>query len=456
MKYSRLALTLLLYTLSSATLWAVESQTTTFRNQQLNQEISGKQIEQQFVKKDWISLRDELAKYRLSKNHDPILADFVEASLLIEDEHRPDLALPLYEKILTQHPDYIFVRLAYAQALFADKQYALAEKQFAQIPEQRLHPITLQRAQLYRAYIKDIYKPQFNLNLNYEQNDNINQVGESDTFSACVFNECGLIFKKNEDSKPIKDKGIRWSAGVSKLFHMSGLHNLELNLQGDGIHYFKHSEYNEQSIRPSIAYLNRNSHRTWRVEPYADYQLFAGSIYKRQYGLFTEYQQNLTPNWQWRANYDIAKTSYNIGIPSHGNQHTVGTTLIYQGQTFYVYGGTRFSKENNAYDQLAHRRYSVFGGGQYVWNDTLGVQADVSVERRKYDAHNTFAQALLHQNLHRKETNYYAHLGVFSPKIEIYGFTPIINVKYTKTKSNLPELFNRDSWAFYLSVQKSF
>lgn len=131
MKYSRLALTLLLYTLSSATLWAVGSQSTTFRNQQLNQEISGKQIEQQFVKKDWISLHDKLAKYRLSKNHDPILADFVEASLLIEVNHRPDLALPLYEKILTQHPDYIFVRLAYAQALFADKQYALTEKQFA-------------------------------------------------------------------------------------------------------------------------------------------------------------------------------------------------------------------------------------------------------------------------------------------------------------------------------------
>lgn len=429
--------------------WAVDSQTTSVRNNQLNREITNKQLEQQFLRRDWISLRSNLSEYRLLRKHDPVLADYLEASILIEEDHRPDLALPLYEKILAQHPDYHFVRLAYAQALFADKQYAVADEQFAQIPTDSLHPQTLARYKLYRKYSQEAYKTQFNLNFNYERNDNINQAGENDTFLFY-----GLKFKKKEDSLPIKDQGIRWSAGVSKLFHLSGLHNLELSLQGDGIHYFKHTEYNEQSIRPSIAYVNRNSRRIWRVEPYADYQLYGGSIYKRQYGLYTQYQKNFTPNWQWRASYDIAKTSYSLSIPAAGNQHTLSSMLIYQGRDFYVYGGANFVKENNEYKQLPYRNVSLFAGGQYIWKETIGVRANVSVGWRHFD-HPHFLSTRANP-IRRKDKNYYAQLGIFTPKLEIYGFMPIFNIKYTKTTSNLPDLYNRDSWGFYISASKSF
>lgn len=448
MQYQKFLTVFLLCSLPSLT-WAVESQDNTLRHQQLHREITSKQMEQQFLRKDWINLRSQLSEYRLRKDHNPVLADYLEASILIEEDHRPDLALPLYERILTQHPNYHFVRLAYAQALFADKQYAVAEEQFAQIPEKILHPRTLHLTQLYRERIRQIYKPQFTFSLNYERNDNINQAGESDSFTFY-----GLRFKKKGDSLPIKDEGIRWSAGVSKLFHLTGKHNLELSLDSDGIHYFKHSGYNEQSIRPAIAYLNRNSRRTWRLEPYSEYQFFGGRIYKRQYGIYSQYMLNLTPNWQWRISYDVAKTSYNLDTPARGNQHTLSSTLIYQGRQFYIYGGGSVGRENNESKQLTHSRQSISLGGQYVWNEAFGIQADFALTWRQY-GHYHFLSTRQHP-IKRKEKNYYAHLGIFSPKIQVYGFMPILNVKYTKTESNLPDIYDRDSWGVYLSVNKSF
>lgn len=435
--------------------WAVDSNSTTMRNYQLNRELTSKQMEQQFLRRDWISLRNNLSEYRLMRRHDPVLADFIEARVIMEEDHRPDLALPFYERILAEHPNYHFVRVAYAQALFADKQYALAEEQFAQLPENVLSPQVLKNVQLYRDYIRKVYQPKFSLSFHYEHNSNINSAGESDTISACLFNYCGLKLKKGTESLPISDDGIRWSAGVTKLFHINGLHNIEIGLQTDGIHYFKHSEYNEQSIRPSIAYINRSSRRTWSIEPYANYQFFGGSIYKRQYGLYHQYQLNLTPNWQWRLSYDVAKTSYNLNIPAQGNQHFLSSMLIYQGNTFYVFGGAGFGKENNEYKQLAHNRQSIFAGAQYIWNEKFGVRINGSINWRQYKyAH--FFSPFLGGDRFRRETSYYANVGIFSPKIQVYGFMPILNMKYIKTSSNIPDLYNRDSWSVDVSVQKTF
>lgn len=405
---------------------------------------SADDIEKALAAGDWKKLQQLLPLYRQQNTHDPVLANFAEA-IFWRNQGYPARALPLYVIILHEHPDYQFVRLGYAQALFEDRQYQNAKQQFAQIDITTLHPKTAKMLKAYQRAIEKKYSLTFSGNLSYEKNDNVNGASKK---RELIIN--GLVFQKNEDSLPKRANGIAYQLGTSKLFPIDGPHHLKLGIKGNGIHYFEMSKFNEEHIRLYTAYINQSKRHTWKIEPYYEQGWYGGNRYNKMKGFSLQYQYEPTFNWQIILNGNYAYIKYKDYEDVNNHQNQLGATLVYQKPTYYLYAGI-FRQNNNtqSIDWKNHRNHLLLGG-QYLFNDKLGLQIATRISNRKFQTINDYA------GIKRKDKEKYLRLGLFNPQWEWHGFLPILNWQYEKTDSNIPELYQKENKVLYLSVEKKW
>lgn len=140
----------------------------------------------------WQSLAGYLDWYETQLNHDIVLLNFARA-MVHRANRESHLAIPLYQKILQDNPDYIFVRYAYAQALFENKRHKEAKQEFDKLPLSKFSPDTQRKIQAYQQHMLNAQKIQTGIELNYEKSDNINQVSAD---PVVIID--GRVFQKNE------------------------------------------------------------------------------------------------------------------------------------------------------------------------------------------------------------------------------------------------------------------
>ena len=404
---------------------------------------ANQQIDRALAQQDWLFLQGYLAAYRSQAGHDAVLADYAEA-MQWRGLHHPARALPLYERILATHAGYDFVRLAYAQTLFADKQYQIAEQQFAQINVDKLHPHTAHNLAQYRSRIQQLYRTQANIQANYEYNDNVNQAS-----SLPEIQINGLTLHKTADSLPKQAKGIRFQAQIEHLLPLQQRHHVQPGVSVEGIHYFGHTEYNEYTVRPYLAYVYQSARHTWQLQPFAERAWYGGDGYYRGHGLQAHYIYSPQPQWQMRIGHSLRRLHYDDFPGFNGNRSQSSVTLIYQTKASYLYGGFAYGEEHTQDADQRARRQGIYGGGEYQ-HSQLGIQTEIALSQRKFQYDHAWAGIPRHD----RETRF--RLGVFRPTWSWQNITPILNWEASHTNSNIPELYEKQAQRVYFSIHRRF
>lgn len=407
--------------------------------------LPDQQIELLLQNRQWEDLLGYLKSYRSSAEHDAVLADFAEAAAL-RGLHRPAEALPLYRRILEQNPDYRFVRLAYAQALFEDRSLPEADAEFARVGTEGLLPPTAQMLAQYRRSIAEAEEPSFDFEGNFEHNGNINQAGDSPTITVR-----GLTYRKSPQSLPQSDNGFRYALGWRQSWMPAGHHQFHAGAGIGGIHYFRRSEFNEQNLRLFAAYGYRTARHYAEIGPVAAYGLYGGDAYNRSLGVRLQYAYQPSPQYQWRIQHQTQYTDYLHLDGLDGRRHQGSLSLFYRPSSAYSLSGSLlYGRENTRDADSRSRRYGVSVGGEYRFVSGFNLNGTVSYVRRVFEQpHGLFGRI-------RRDGETAYRVGLSHRKIQWRGFMPVLNAEYYRVGSTLSDLYGRTSHQLYFSVQRQF
>lgn len=401
-------------------------------------------INQSYAQKDWTQLRASLVEYEQLAGHNRTLLGFAKAMLYrLDGKH--DKAHDLYASILHEHSDYTFVRLAYAQSLYENKQYKQAQTQFLQIDKSLLLPPTAAMVDNYLTRISEAQKISPNIMFNYESNGNINNAGDSQVLSLY-----GNTYQKSASSLPIKDHGIRYRLGINKDSNITGNHYLTTGLQTDGIYYLNHPEYSEQSLEANIGYSYRNARTSAHITPSIDHTRFDNKPYYDKYGIQTGLRYMLRPNLQGRAEYGLSYTNYRNHNDYDSVRHHPQVSLMYFKNNYYLFGSLYHINDIANQDENSSKRYGISLGGEYTAPSGLGVQTNYSIAQRSFGAKHGLAGKV------RQDIEQNLQIGLFHTKLQYKTIRPMLTWGISDVDSNIDELYSRRSNKVFVSLRSSF
>lgn len=392
----------------------------------------------------WKSLSDYLDWYETQLNHDGVLLNFSRAMIhrANRESHR---AIPLYEKILQDNPDYIFVRYAYAQSLFENKRYKDAKREFDKLPLSNFSSDTQRNIQAYQQHILNAQKIKTDIEFNYEQNDNINQVSADPVVTID-----GRVFQKNKESMPKKDTGIYYGLSFDKEKNISGNHYIVADLSLSGRHYLKFDEYNEQNIQLGVGYAYKNQKTNWQIKPLYIHHLLDDKSYYQDYGVDLGMIYDISPHWQYRMNYLLKDRNYQEYDGLDGIHHHKSMAVIYHKNDHALFFGLNHQIENTDNHQYDNQKSGMMVGVQYDINDNIGVQARYLFAKREFDDRHELMSV---PRVDREKTY---HLSLFHPRWQYRGIKPALNWVYKDVKSNIPQLYQYQSHQIHLSLYREF
>lgn len=407
-----------------------------------------KRLYDDYMQQNWQDLAKVLPVYRRQVNHDEVLADFTEAAMLRATFYSHS-ALKLYERILAVYPDYHFVRLAYAQALFEDYQYREADKQFSVIPIKGLHPNTVKLLKNYQAQIKQRLKPQLSIGFNYEKNNNVNNASNIKTIQVN-----GLTWQKTENSLPQSATGLRYRFGLSTIFPLGGNNRFRMAISSNGIYYPKASDYNENTLRLSMGYEYTQQRHTWLISPYYEYNLYGGKPYSQGKGIKWQYHYRPNRNWEYQVEQNMMWLRY-VKLSDYDMWHYgLSFAIQYMQPNYVLYSAMGYGHDHTQAPEYRHHRKWIILGGQYVWHNQFGIQLTLSHSQRDDEIAHSYVSRT--QDIKRKDKSNTIQIGIFRPKWQWNGIVPMLNWQYSRTESNIPELYQKQTQQWFIGVEKGF
>ena len=190
-----------------------------------------------------------------------MLYDYARGAWLRSQQRYPE-AIALYRGILAQQPDLAYPRFDLGVMLFENRQYREADAELARAKPDLAEPMQ-QLVERYQAEIARQQRWQPQINLQYEQTDNVNNASAE---RDIVLN--GVRFVKNEESLPQSAHGLRYGVGLGREMNVGGNHFIGADAGFDGVHYWDNQAYNEQSLRLGGAYRWRDFHQNAGVAPF--------------------------------------------------------------------------------------------------------------------------------------------------------------------------------------------
>ena len=218
-------------------------------------------INRALVAQQWDLLAELLALYPQAEGYDAVLYDYARGAWLRSQQRYPE-AIALYRGILAQQPDLAYPRFDLGVMLFENRQYREADAELARAKPDLAEPMQ-QLVERYQAEIARQQRWQPQINLQYEQTDNVNNASAE---RDIVLN--GVRFVKNEESLPQSAHGLRYGVGLGREMNVGGNHFIGADAGFDGVHYWDNQAYNEQSLRLGGAYRWRDFHQNAGVAPF--------------------------------------------------------------------------------------------------------------------------------------------------------------------------------------------
>ncbi len=396
------------------------------------------------IHKQWQNLAKIIDEYSQIDNHDKVLIDFSLAKIFRAAKKYPE-SLRYYEAILQKHPNYTFVRLDYAQALFENKQYQQAKTQFTSLNKDEMLPITAKSVGNYLSAIDKIQQNKIDFMINYENNNNINQASKSKTLTID-----GKVYQKSQSSLPISDEGLRYYSSIENINNISNNHNIVASGYVGGVHYLNHNQYNEQNIELGLGYRYQDANTLLEVMPMTYYSNYGGNDYNHGYGIKFNAHYDIDDKWQTRFQHHIQDLSYNDYTNLNGIKTHTQINLLNQTDNYSFIYGVFYGNENIINKSYQSKRLGGSIGIEYHGSDNLGMQFSYSIAQRKFTKPHELTGIL------RRDYEHIYYLSLFSPKIHYKSWTPTLNLSYRHIDSTMNDWYGYDNFRLFLSAYRKF
>lgn len=406
-------------------------------------------INQALVEKRWDFLADLLKVYHTTEQPDKILLAYAEGALL-RSQGKYREAVAQYREILHQQPDLHYVHLDLGLMLAENKQFREATNELTQLKNRTEEASLQQIATHYQTAIDKTQAWQPEVNLQYEQTDNVNNASAQRTIEWQ-----GRQWIKNEESLPQSARGFRYGLGVSRDINLTGNHFAFFNTGINGVHYWDKQDYNEQTARVAAGYKWRNAQQTWGMIPFFEQNWLGGERYSHLMGVSGEYSRYLNPRWQLFLNTTVFQRRYqddSIAQRYDGHTTALGSTLAYQATpSWLLFGGVDWNNENTHEREQASTRTGVRVGMAKTFDNGLGIRTNLRYAQRHFKA-----PSWLVYQFTREDHEYQLNAALWHNKLSWRGFTPKINWRYEKIDSNMSGFYSRNNQQWFMSVEKTF
>ncbi|STO37855.1 TPR repeat-containing protein NMB0313 precursor [Gallibacterium anatis] len=394
----------------------------------------------------WHLLPDLLEIYKKTRDPDPILIDYAQATLYRVQGNLTG-AISLYRHILADNPNFGPVRFALAQALFEDYQTEAAEDQFNKLrASSNLPPEIMAVSEQYLMAIKQQSAWSFSGSLSYLQDDNVNNAAKDK-----VVYIGNVPFQKSEESLPQSAHGLQYSINLSKKFNLIGRHSLYLENNLYGKSFWDNHEYDDILNRTTVGYQYQDIKNRFAILPFYAYRWFGGEKYSRNYGTRFEYERWLSPKWQTSSAIELSKTKYKENSDADSNSQLYSTTLLhlFNAKT-YFYGGVDYQREKAQNRMFSSDRMGFRLGWGQEWKWGLSTRLQFGIEHRNFKEKNLFFNKV------RKDKEYNSVFTIWNREWHLWGITPKLNLSWMRVDSNIPALYSYDKNRVFLNFEKTF
>ncbi|MCF7522214.1 surface lipoprotein assembly modifier [Neisseria sp. ZJ106] len=394
------------------------------------------------------ALSEPLLNQALTMRHYGAVAEFAQGALW-RAEGKHSQAIKSYRRMLAQNPDLPAVKLDLAAMLFEDKQLKDAQTTFNEAKNAGLPEDVLPRITEYENAITEAQRWRFSGNLNYEADNNINNVSAEKTITTPQFP--GLALTKNEEYLPKKAKGFSYGLSADKDYSLSGHHYLGIGASLDGTSYWNRHDYDDMTLKVFSGYRFKSLKTDGYLLPFWEKRRYGNEPYYSKTGIDSGISRWITDRWRLSANSSQGWKSYTQHRHGRDSSLSIGATYLAGSQT-YLFGGINGSREKmHAAPSSSSKRLGGYIGWGQSWPAGFGSRLVFNRYNERYDGtHYIFTDT------RRQDHNRALSLTLWNTRLNVWGITPQLNWRLTRVKSNIDALHSYRKHKVFLSFEKAF
>jgi len=387
--------------------------------------------------RQWARLSVLLTGYESHPRADPFLVLYARGALYRHQKHYL-AAIAAFSELLAAKPELHHVRLDLALMQMEDKQYSEAIRTFDGLVNSPQVPVQIrQLAAAYQKRLQKFYALDVSFSSSFTRNDNVNQASAERILSIG-----GIDFVRAEESMPKVGHGINYGIRLRRMLALGTRHNLSLDLNYYGVHYWDQHDYSERSLRLTPAWLYQSHQQWFKVGPIYERNWLGGPRYGFRAGAQAEWgrklhgQQYLIPYVQYANKHYVSPGLWRY----EGDHYRTGLNWVFQPapRIRSMLGASQQWDVLNDKSESS-RTSSLHVASTYRAGNGIHLQANVQAGQRDFSApHFLFGTT-------RRDGELSASIGLWHGKFSVLGITPKLVWQLRRIHSNLPALYSRKS-----------
>lgn len=401
--------------------------------------------------RQWQAVKGYLKQYAQYPNHeqDASLVALAQAALNAEEGNTAQ-ALAQYQSLLQQYPQFVRARLDYARLLYQDNQMRESAAVFGAVLDTPGLPENVRTGvQSFIDAAKQRTQTHGSIAIGRSRNSNVNQGAGK---SACVRTLAdGTCWISVNTPKPVADTATTYDFAVNRLGQWQGHHYWNLRAQAYGYRYDHEHQYNEDTVLLQAGYAFQAARDRAAVMPLIQFGRWGDKLLYRATGVQTEWQHALGKRALLSTEASVRRYTYREPYQHNsGNLYAASTTLFYAlNQNTTAFSGAEWSRKLGDSTVDNYRMYGARVGVGKNFGDWLNLNATAAWRTRTHDGVSAFWGK-------RKDRETVLSLYMKSPKIQIFGISPVFTFKNTINHSSADTYFSHQRREYTLKLEKTF
>ena len=405
-----------------------------------NPELLKRTMQSVLTSKQIAGIKVVLPIYQKLPDAYPSLIRYAQAQLA-QANGKLKKAIGLYRDLISQYPKGNIIRFDLAMALYFDKQFSAARKQFKKLQSEKMHK---DDAKFIAQIIKRIDQQEkwiISSNFYYRNENNINNVPEQRGPDKIVGGD-----------PPEKAHGYHIELGATKRFNLSKNLYSKIGFNANSDYFWDNQKYNEFILKTSAGIGYADNKLTTEITPFVKERFYRGP-YSITTGIGVLFRYQLTHSLGL-SNYLEWSYERFASQPLDKGQRKklISISAVYQHnpQQYWHLGGNyldsdAITKSNDYYSQ------GVFAVWGQEWPRGISSSLGVSATYKDYKQISMAPGYFYLQ----EDRIYGTTISLWHRKIQRWGITPHLVWKWQKTKSNHP-LYRTRKNQITLEFSKTF
>lgn len=371
--------------------------------------------------------------------------------LILERWDIVEKLLPIYQGFEHQNPRLVnYAKIKQVQLLLQHYQYKSVRKTLQAVnSQQNLIDNERKVVKQYLELLDERDRWHFSFWGNYVYNKNINNATRERNIE-----NTGVV--KNDDMMPQSAEGIGYNFSVLRNWNLSGSHNLHFSNDVLGKFYWNNHDYDEITNRIYVGYLYRNAKIKWSIKQFYERKWFGNHRHNWANGMSLEWQKVLAKNWKLSLAGEWSQSRYFSQIERNGTIKLASATLFWQPvEKSYFYVGTDFIREQARVKQYSNDTKVLRLGWTQLLSYNIISQINGSIAERTFKDVAILGEILPLDKI-RRDKIYSATLTLWKQDWHLWGFTPKVQFKYKRQKSNITSMFSYSDKNVHILVEKAF